>query len=89
MPQTLDKSVLEDKLARSLARAVAAANDRARREGVEPKQSLLTAAEHPCAGEVCWRLSYGPRDYIRRRGGDLIIEVGLDDGEVRRVLRGQ
>ena len=89
MPQTLDKAVLADELAVSLARAVAAANERARREGVELKQSLVTAAEHACAGEICWRISYGPRDYIRRRGGDLIVEVGIDDGRVRRVLRGQ
>src|SRR6185369_3782882 len=89
MSQTLDKAVLEDELAVSLARAVAAANDRARREGVELKQSLLTAAEHSCADGICWRISYGPRDYVRRRGGDLIIEVGIDDGQVRRVLRGQ
>jgi Iap family predicted aminopeptidase len=89
MPQTLDRSVLEDELAVSLARAVAAANNSARREGVELKQSLVTAAEHTSAGETCWRISYGPRDYVRRRGGDLLIEVGLDDAKVRRVLRGQ
>ena len=65
------------------------ANERARREGVVLKESLVTAAEHTGAGELCWRISYGPRDYVRRRGGDLIIEVGLDDGQVRRVLRGQ
>lgn len=89
MPQTLDKAVLEDELAVSLARAVAAANIRARREGVELKQSLVTAAEHAGSGEVCWRISYGPREYIQRRGGDVIIEVGINDGQVRRVLRGQ
>jgi hypothetical protein len=89
MPQTLDKAVLEDELALSLARAVAAANVRARREGVELKQSLVSAAEHAGADEVCWRISYGPREYIRRRGGDVIIEVGLHDAQVRRVLRGQ
>ena len=89
MSQTLDKAVLEDELAVSLARAVAAANVRARREGVELKQSLVTAAEHAGADEVCWRISYGPREYLRRRGGDVIIEVGIKDGQVRRVLRGQ
>jgi len=84
-----DRAVLEDELAMSLARAMAAANDRARREGVELKRSLVTAAEHGAPDEVCWRFSYGPRDYVRRRGGDLIIDVGIDDGQVRRVLRGQ
>jgi hypothetical protein len=80
---------LEDELAMSLARALAAANNRARREGVELKQSLVTAAEHTAADEVCWRISYGPRDYLRRRGGDLIVDVGIEDERVRRVLRGQ
>ena len=89
MPHTLDKAVLEDELAMSLARAMAAANDRARREGVELKQSLVTAAECASVNEVCWRFSYGPRDYLNRRGGDLIIDVGIADGQVRRVLRGQ
>jgi len=89
MPQTLDKAVLEDELAVSLARAVAAANAQARREGVQVDSSLVSAAEHANAGEICWRISYGPRDYIPRRGGDVIIEVGLEDGPVRRVLRGQ
>jgi hypothetical protein len=89
MPQTLDKAVLEDELAVSLARAVAAANARARHEGVEIKSSLVTAAEHASTGEVCWRISYGPRDYVNRRGGDVVIDVGLKDGQVRRVLRGQ
>ncbi len=89
MPQALDKTVLEDELAVSLARAVAAANARARREGVEIDRSLVMAAEHATAGGVCWRISYGPRDYVHRRGGDVIIDVGLEDGRVQRVLRGQ
>jgi hypothetical protein len=89
MSQILDKTVLEDELAVSLARAVAAANARARREGFEINRSLVTAAEHASAGEVCWRISYGPRDYVHRRGGDIIIDVRQEDGQVQRVLRGQ
>jgi hypothetical protein len=89
MPHILEKAVLEDELAVSLARAVAAANERARQEGVALNQSLVTASEHSSAGEICWRISYGPRNYLGQRGGDLIIDVGLDDAQVRRVLRGQ
>ena len=89
MPQTLDKTVLEDELAVSLARAVAAANARARRERVEIRRSLVIAAEHASANEVCWRITYGPRDYAHRQGGDVIIDLGLEDGRVQRVLRGQ
>lgn len=81
MSNALDRAVLEDELAMSLARALAAANDRARREGVVLKQSLVTAAEHTSAGEVCWRISYGPRDYVRRRGGDRSLTLALRTGE--------
>ena len=89
MAAILDKEVLEDQLAVSLARAVAAANERARREGIDIRQSLVTVTEHPAQGGACWRINYGPRDYIARRGGDLIVEVGLEDAEVKRIVRGQ
>jgi hypothetical protein len=89
MAAILEKEVLEDELAVSLARAVAAANERARREGIEIKGSLVTVTEHPAGDDTCWRINYGPRNYLSRRGGDLIVEVGLDDGQVKRVLRGQ
>jgi len=89
MAATLEKEVLEDELAVSLARAVAAANERARREGIEVKASLVTVTEYPGQDYTCWRINYGPRDYRGRRGGDLIVEVGLNDGQVKRVLRGQ
>lgn len=80
---------MEDDLAVSLARAVAAANARARREGLEIQESLLTVTEYAAQGIVCWRINYGPRAYVGRRGGDLIIDVGVDDAQVKRVLRGQ
>jgi hypothetical protein len=89
MPQDLDKSVLEDEVAVSMARAVAVANRRARQEGVQIESSLVSATEQGGPMEVCWRITYGPRDYIRSRGGDLIIDVGISDGSIKRVLQGQ
>ena len=83
MAMTLGKEVLEDELAVSVARAVAAANERARREGVEIKQSLVTVTEQAGQSGVFWRIIYGPRNYVGRRGGDLIVEVGLDDARER------
>src|SRR6184192_1003030 len=83
MSETLEQAILEDKLAVSLARAVAAANKKARAEGVDAKASILSSAEHRQGDEICWRVTYGPRDYIRTRGGDLIIDVGVTDGRVR------
>jgi hypothetical protein len=64
-------------------------NELARREGIQIKRSLVTVTEHPGQDSNCWRINYGPRNYIGRRGGDLIVEVGLDDGQVKRVLHGQ
>jgi hypothetical protein len=40
-------------------------------------------------GQVLWRIHYGPKDYVGRRGGDLIIEVDPADASVKQVLRGQ
>ena len=85
----LAKEVLEDEVAVSLARAVAAANERARSEGIELKESLVTVSEEGSENEFFWRINYGPRNYIARRGGDLVIEVGLKDAQIRRVWRGQ
>ena len=89
MPITLDKEVLADDMAISVARAVAAANQRARREGIELHQSSVTVTEQSGTGERCWQINYGPKNYIGRRGGDLIVEVGIEDAQVKRVLRGQ
>jgi hypothetical protein len=36
-----------------------------------------------------WRVHYGPRDYVGRRGGDLIVLVEERSGTVQRVIRGQ
>ena len=80
---------MEKKFSKTSLLCVAAANERARREGVEIKQSLVTVTEQAGQSGVCWRINYGPRNYVGRRGGDLIVEVGLDDARVRRVLRGQ
>lgn len=89
MATTLTAKVLADELAVSLAQAVAVANERARLEGVEIKQTMVTISEQVIQGGLCWRVNYGPRDYVGRRGGDLIVEVGRDDAQVKRVLRSQ
>ncbi len=89
MAATLTKDVLDDELAVSLARAVAAANGRARQEGIEIQSSLVTVTEQGNEGDLRWCVNYGPRNCVGRRGGDLIVEVGFADAEVKRVLRGQ
>jgi len=85
---TLSTDVLQDDIAVSLARVMATANKRAREMGVDIVQSLITITQHFDNG-LLWRINYGPKDYIGKRGGDLIIEVGGEDMKVKQVLRGQ
>jgi len=85
---TLSSDVLQDDLAVTLARVMATANKRARELGVDTVQSLITITQRFDNG-ILWRVNYGPKDYIGRRGGDLIIEVGGEDIRIKQVLRGQ
>jgi hypothetical protein len=52
-------------------------------------ESLITVNEETSAGGNLWRIHYGPRDYINQRGGDLIVLVDQQSGDVRDVLHGQ
>jgi hypothetical protein len=88
MSVTLTADVLQDDLAVSLARVLAAANKRARDAGVDVAQSVITISQNFEYG-LRWRVNYGPKDYVGRRGGDLIVEVEASDASVTQVLRGQ
>jgi len=84
----LSTDVLQDDIAVSLARVMTTANKRARELGVDILQSLITITQHFENG-LLWRINYGPKDYIGKRGGDLMIEVGGEDMKIKQVLRGQ
>ena len=88
MPVTLTTDVLQDDLAVSLARVLAAANKRAREAGVDVTHSVITISQSP-EHSLRWRVNYGPKDYVGRCGGDLIVEVEASDASVTLVLRGQ
>ena len=88
MSMTLTDEVLHDDLAVVIAQAVAAANKQARDFGVDVSQSLITISQVFENGP-CWRVNYGAKDYIARRGGDLIVDVDATDATVKKVLRGQ
>ena len=85
---TLSTDVLQDDIAVSLARVMTTANKRARELGVDILQSLITITQHFENG-LLWRINYGPKDYIGKRGGDLMIEVCGEDMKIKQVLRGQ
>jgi len=89
MATTVTADVLADPIAISLARVITAANRRARELGVDVRQSLITITQYFLDGGVFWRINYGPKEYIGRRGGDLIIEVDPRDASIKRVLWGQ
>jgi hypothetical protein len=89
MATILTADVLQDELAVSLARALAAANKRARELGIDVSESLITITQQALNGQLLWRINYGPKDYVGRRGGDLMIEVDPTDASVKQVLRGQ
>jgi myo-inositol-hexaphosphate 3-phosphohydrolase len=83
------ESLQQDRLAMSVAQAVSVANEAALQYGTDPANSLVTITEDNAPGGRVWRIQYGPRDYIGRRGGDLIVLVEERTGSVQQVIRGQ
>ncbi len=88
MSNLLTAEVLQDELALSLARIIAAANKCAREAGVNVAESLVTITQ-VSNGDLYWRINYGPKDYINQRGGDVIVDIEAKDSIVRQILRGQ
>lgn len=88
MSATLSADVLQDDLAIELARVLAVANQRARELGVDVSRSFITITQSFADGPR-WRVNYGPKDYVGRRGGDLMIEIDAADVSIKQVLRGQ
>lgn len=89
MATTLDSEVLQDEIAVSIARVIASANKRARELGVDVSESIVSFDQHSANGGWLWRVNYGPKDYVGRRGGDLILDVDPSDGSIKQVLWGQ
>jgi hypothetical protein len=89
MTATLAAEVLHDDLAVSLARALAKANERARELGVDIPRSVISISQQPVDEGEIWRVNYGPKNPVGRRGGDLIIDVDPSGTSIRQVLWGQ
>jgi hypothetical protein len=85
---TLEK-LQEDRLAMSVATALALANEAAIERGTVLTDSLVSITEETSATGVVWRINYGPRDYVNQRGGDLIIFVDEESQTIQRIMRGQ
>jgi len=89
MTTPLTAEVLQDDIAISLARAMAAANKKARELGIDVARSLISIVQQPQNGDSIWQINYGSQDYVNRRGGDVLVEVDMRDATIRRVLHGQ
>ncbi len=87
--EILQAEILQDDIAISLARALAVANRRAYQAGIDVLQSMITITQRSLRGDLLWRINYGPKDYVGRRGGDFIVEVDPSDGSIKQVLWGQ
>jgi hypothetical protein len=89
MSVALSPDVLQDDVAVTIARVIASANKRARELNVDVMQSIISLTQHSQDGSWVWRVNYGAKDYIGRRGGDLMVEVNPEDASIQRVLWGQ
>jgi hypothetical protein len=89
MTVTLSPDVLQDDIAVGIARVIAVANKRARELNIDVLQSIISLTQHPQHDAWVWRVNYGAKDYIGRRGSDLMVEVNPEDITIKRVLWGQ
>jgi hypothetical protein len=89
MSLVMDTDSTQDGIAVSLARAVTIANRTAREAGVEPDDRMIFISQDILDDVPIWRITYGHKDYINRRGGGYIVNVNAQDGSVVSVQRSQ
>ena len=89
MTTILSNETLQDEIAVSVAQVLATANLKAKELGVDAKESLITVSQHLAKGIWLWRVHYGARDYVGRRGGDLMIDIDPANADIKQILRGQ
>lgn len=86
---TLNEEILQDEIAVSVAEVLASANRKAKELGVDVQTSLITVSQRLVKGVWLWRVHYGARGYVGRRGGDLMIDVDTANADIKQILRGQ
>ncbi len=89
MATVLSNETLQDEIAVSVARVLASANRKAKELGVDARTSLITVSQHLAKGVWLWRVHYGARDYVGRRGGDLMIDIDPSNADIKQIFRGQ
>lgn len=83
------ENIEQDTLAMSVARAVAISNESAISQGIDLAEAMVSVSEESPPPARVWRVHYGPRNYVNRRGGDFIVLIDDRAGVVQRVIRGQ
>ena len=89
MATVLSNETLQDEIAVSVARVLASANRKAKELGVDVKESLITVSQLLAKDVWLWRVHYGARDYVGRRGGDLMIDIDPANEDIKQIVRGQ
>ena len=79
----------KDRLVMAVAQALALANEAALGQGMDVATSLITITQEPLPAARLWRIHYGPRDYVGRRGSDLTVLVDERTKAVQQIIRGQ
>lgn len=79
---------VQDDVVASVATVLSIANQCARERGVNVEESLISIAQQDDDVNQ-WRVNYGSRDFMDRRGGDLFVFVDAVTKSVVRVLLGQ
>ena len=89
MAEAISSEILKNPTVASVALAVSVANEKAQEYGVDLTKCLISITQEMTEEQILWRIHYGPKDYIHRRGGDLVVYVHPQDGTINKVLRGQ
>ncbi len=85
----IENNFSQDAHCGSVAQVLASANRQAKELGVDVKESLITVSQHLANGVWLRRVHCGKRDYIGRRGGDLMIDIDAVSADIIQILRGQ
>jgi hypothetical protein len=86
----MSSSVVEvtqrDPLALEIAAAIAIANPEVVARGKAPQDLRISVVKDVFEEKELWSVHYGPRNYVRTRGGSLTVYVDVDAGAVVKVL---
>jgi hypothetical protein len=78
----------QDDVVASVTTVLSIANQCAREQGVDIEQSLISITQQDEDFNQ-WRVNYGPRDFMNKRGGDVFVFVDASTKSVTQVLLGQ